>query len=651
MAPKPMPNGSAEAPIEVTSLPPVVGINFGDSFASIAEGLAECIANEDGERQIACAVSFFGEEMYIGNQASHQLVKNSQNTITGFRNLLGLKFSEIPQSAQSGKSAPVIQHPDIPDEPAYKVNILQPAPAPIPQSNHNSTFNTPLASHVATPRSEPIPATRILTVSEVATMFLASLLESAEDFLGRKVTGAVITVPTSFSPAQKAALEKAATDAGVHVLQLLEEAGAAVATTTSPLWSQTLPADRTQLVVDLGASSLALTLMSLRDGLAHILESSSSPSITADLIDAHLIKFFAADFTKKTKIPLKICPSDSVPDARAEAKLKLAIEHTKRTISASPGAATVSVESLKDGVDYTGSINRMRFDLVVRNVYASVSSSIIDLLTTAGVDAHDIDEIVYVGGSTCLPGLDEHIITTVGFREEVETPFERGTVVGGGVGDPTTVLARGCAVQAALIASIPDDEAHREIREAYEHGAGASNGVQATSRTVGVLLPGGDSSLGGVWVPVVHKETALPARRVVQFDVELGEQSKAVSLEVWEVKETIRIEKVALPKPELDEGEEEEDEEEEEEEIKHREIEKLTLLGVVKFDARLGIKPAGQALWGQKGAPKVQNKGRAKVITSTLEVSFIVDTTGGLKVEVKEVGEPSASGTLTVPAP
>ncbi|KAG6852897.1 hypothetical protein C0991_008294 [Blastosporella zonata] len=654
MSSKTVPNGSAPpAEVPSSSLPPIVGINFGNSFSSIAvftkEGLAECIANEDGERQIASAISFFGEEIYIGNQATQQLVKNSKNTIVGFRNLLGLKwvsrfidfidfidlsnrFSEIPQSQDSSKSAPVIQHPSIPDEPAYKVSILQPAPTPLPAS---SAAATPAASHAPTPRSEPTPAERILTVSEVTTMYIASLVESASDFLGQKIQGAVLTVPTSFTSAQKDALESAATAAGVHVLQLLDEAGAAAVTTTSDLWAAELPSDRTQLVVDLGASGLALTLISIREGLAFVLASSTSTDAAASHIDDKLIKFFAADFTKKSKVPLTVCPSpsNSIPEARAEARLRLAIEHTKRTISASPGAATCSVESLKDGMDYTGAINRMRFDLVVRSVYASAASAVISLLESANVDAHHVDEIVYVGGSACLPGLDETLQTSVGFREDVETPFARGTVVGGGVGDPTTVLARGCAVQGALLNGLGEKD--KELREAYERGS-KSNQVQATSRTVGVLLPGGNSELGGTWIPIVHKETALPARRTVRFDVELApEGQKQVAVEVWEVSELIRIEKIAAPP--LEDDDEEEDEEAADEEVKHREVKKETCFGAVVIEALLGIQTKG----------KTQDKGKW---FTTVEVQFVVDVNGALKVEVSEVGQGGAKGALSVAA-
>ena len=333
-----------------------------------------------------------------------------------------------------------------------------------------------------------------------------------------------------------------------------------------------------------------------------------------------------------------MCPSTDIQDKRAEAKLRLAIEHTKRTISASPGAATCSVESLKDGLDYTGSINRMRFDMVASSVYTAVADSIIALLASAAVDAHEVDEIVYVGGTTCLPGLDERICLGAGFNEEIETPFSRGTVVGGGVGDPTTILARGCAAQAALISSISEDA---ELREAFTRDTKA-NHVRAITRTLGVLLPDPaaekiDNKPWGLWVPVVQKETALPVRRTVSFDVGLTEASKRFALEVYEVKDAIRVEKVQPPKAEVDGDDEEEEEEEEEIEIKHKTVTNPVLLGALEVEALLGIKAKGKGPQAGKW-------------TTTVEVQFIVGIDGDLEVDVKEVGKDGASGQLRVPA-
>jgi len=202
----------------------------------------------------------------------------------------------------------------------------------------------------------------------------------------------VISVPSTFTDIQKDALEKAASDAGVNVLQLLDEAGATAATTTTLEWSaDNLRQNRTQLLIDLGSSSVSLNVLSVLEGLTYSLASSHSSFIGANPIDERLIKFFAADFTKKAKVPLTMCPSSPPVDQRAEAKLRLAIEHTKRTISASPGAAACSVESLKDGMDYTGIINRMRFDVLGSPIYTAVAKEI-TLLASAAIDPHGVDD-------------------------------------------------------------------------------------------------------------------------------------------------------------------------------------------------------------------------------------------------------------------
>ncbi|EIN03476.1 actin-like ATPase domain-containing protein [Punctularia strigosozonata HHB-11173 SS5] len=590
------PNGTADAPIDVNGLPTVVGINFGNSYASIAENLAECIANEDGERQIACAIAFQGDEVYIGNGAKQQLVKNAHNTITGFRNLLGKKFSELPHDKPT-VSAPVIQHPDHADLPAFKVSVGADA-----------------------------PTDRILTVAEATTLFLKSLLGSATAFLGKPVDGAVLSVPAWFDEHQRLALQHAAEAAGVKVLQLLDEAGAAVAASTASSASS-LPADRTQLIVDLGASALELTLVSLRAGLAHVLARASDPAVGGDKIDDALVKFFAKDFTKKTKTPLAVCPAADTHDQRAEAKLRLALEHTKRTVSASAGAATCAVESLKHGLDYTGSLNRMRFDMEARAVYAHVARAAARLVTDqAGLDPFAVDEVVYAGGSASLPGLDEALVAA--FGDALVTPFTAGTVVGGGAGDPTTLLARGCALQAQLLVHLGDADEDEEVRWAFDTNSKWTE-VSATGAAVGVLFPeekgaAADAALGGLWVTGVKAETAVPCRRAVRFDVDLGGgEAKKVGFEVWEAKEDVKVELVKPPKIEYDEGDEvpeDEEEEEPEEEVKERIVTKQHLLGAVAFEAKLAAKDKGR--WRTR-----------------LEVQFIVGADGAVEVDAWEVSD------------
>jgi len=512
-------------------------------------------------------------------------------------------------------SAPVIQHPEKADEPAYKVKILQPAPKPLPTSAVTSTVNTPAASKFGTPRSEPTPAERYLTVSEVNTIFIKSLVQSAEGFLGKKVEGVVITIPTWFDEVQREALIKAAEDAGVKVLQLIDDiAAAALQSITTPTFPD-LKQDRTQLVVDLGSSSLSLSVLSIRHGLIHPLASSTDPAVGADLIDEKLIKFFAKEFTKKTKVPLSlpVTASSSAVDKRAEAKLRLAIEHTKRTISASPGAATCSVESLKEGYDLSGTINRMRFDMEAREVYIEIAGAAKQLVVHAGLDLYDIDEIIYAGGTGCLPGLDETVLG-VGFDEErVITPFSAGTAVGGGASDPTTILAKGAVLQAKLLAEIAGDQ---DLLPAFDNGTEFAM-VKSTSKTLGLIFPeeGAEKgSLGGQWVPLILKETALPARRIYTVDVDLGESNaEKIGFEVWEVKESIKVELVKAPPLE---GEDEDEEEPEETEEKERLIERdRAALTSIVVPVKSGKKEKGR--WKTKiGVQFVMDEGGRVDITA-----------------------------------
>ncbi|KAB5593719.1 Luminal-binding protein 5 [Ceratobasidium theobromae] len=547
--------------------PAVIGINFGNAYASIAiinnEGQPDCIANEDGERQNAAAVSYFGLEEYIGNQAKPQLVKNSQNTITNFRNQLGKKFSEVTQAGPS-TSAPIIDHQG---EPAYKVTVLVPAPPP-------SVAPTPKATPLPTRPASPVPQEKILTVHDVSVLFLKSLLQSAVDFLGRSVDGAVLSVNNSWDDSQRAALKRAAEEAGIKVLQLLDEAVAATLAYSSapspenpshPLKS----GDKTTLVLDLGAASLSLSLLSSKQGLYHVLSSTHSSTVGGDSIDDLLLTHFGKEFTKKTKIPVALpCTTPGAPDQRADAKMRLAIEHTKRTISASPGVASCAVESLKDGMDFSGSLNRLRFDMLVDKVYAAVIDEVSKLLGSSGVDATLVDEVILVGGSAALPGLADRLAGLFGDNATIRSEL-----------DPSQVLARGCAVQAQLALASQND--------AFAQGVSAP----VTSKVLGLVFAGDDSAEN--WIPIVAAETPLPCRRVVRLPVPPGK----IGFELWEAVDAVDVKKVPV------EQDEDEEEEPEEEEIRTRIVKKESALGgcVVDVQGKKGAKFIVQAIVSVEG--------------------------------------------------
>ncbi|WWD00171.1 hypothetical protein V866_007080 [Kwoniella sp. B9012] len=563
----------------------ILGINFGQSYASIAvidkEGHPQCIANEEGERQIACAISYVGEQVYIGNGAKPHLVKNGKNTIMGFRNLLGHTYDEVDHTT-------ILTAPLLADSqtPAYTVDILvPPAPASKPASNPRSAA----ASGAATPNPaalEPIPSTKTITVPEVTSLFLSTLLNSATDFLGTKPSACVISAPTWFTPAQHDALRKAAEEAGIAVLQVLDEAAAVLVGYRVGLSEERKSRgllgkpeegdagenekrDKKVVVLDMGETSLAISVIQVSEGQYTVLNKGRDDKLGGREFDNLLLKHFSKEFTKKTKVALDLpCgPDASAADKRADAKLVLAVEHTKRSLSASSGAATCAVESLKDGYDLSSSINRLRFDGLASGVYRQVGNKLTEVVKEAGLDLAEIDEILLAGASTLFTGLQQHLSLLVSPTTPVTSTI-----------DPSEVIAIGCALQALHLETLEDglkvDDVLASIKEK----------VDVTSQPIGLVLPGqqGDE-LAAV---IVDSGAPLPVRRRVAIPVQ-GVNGK-VALELWEGKHEVKIEKVERPPLEKtdDDEEDEEDEEEEDEEVKTPITKKVKALGGVEVEVK-----------------------------------------------------------------
>lgn len=566
----------------------ILGINFGQSFASIAvigkEGHASCIANEEGERQIACAISYNGEEIYIGNGAKPQLVKNANNTIVGFRNLLG-QTSEPQEGARSAFGAPVEFGSS---GPVYKVEVLvPPAPAATPASRSAGP------SGAATPANrEPVLTQQTVTVPEVTSLFLKTLYDSATDFLGTAPTGVVISCPSFFNDNQKQALKQAAEQAGIPVVQILDETAAALVAYRVGLVEerkerdllgspeegdagQMESRDKTVAVVDLGETSLHVTIAQTGEGEYVKLAEKRDDKLGGRAFDDLLCSHFAKEFTKKTKVALNLPsgPNASVADKRAEMKLRLAVEHTKRSLSASTGAATCAVESLKEGMDLSASINRIRFDGLASGVYRRIAENIKSALEQAQLDVAQVDEILLAGASTLLPGIANHLSMLVAPTVPVTSAL-----------DPSQVIAVGCALQAYHLAQLPDDLPLDKV---------LSNVNSTTaSKPIGIVFPDssqeGDSSVHSVVIP---SGVRLPCRRKVQFAVAPG--SSKVAVELWEASTTVDVTQIQPPAAsdagDADESDDEQDDELEEVRTVSHTRETLLAAGEIVVDGRTDV--------------------------------------------------------------
>jgi heat shock protein 1/8 len=229
-----------------------------------------------------------------------------------------------------------------------------------------------------------------LTAHQVSVRYLSVLLSYATDFVGRKITGAVLSVPSDFSAAQIKATVAAAEEAGIRVLQTITEAAASLTAYHSTLVGEeekkSSGVDRNTLVVDVGGSSTTVTVVAVRDGLFASLATAHDADLGGDLFDAKLMDWFSKEFTKKTRIAL------AATNHRALMKLRLSVEVTKKSLSAST-TAPCSVESLEEGMDFHGSINRTRFDLLAGAIYGRIVALVEKALKEAKVDTLHIQEV------------------------------------------------------------------------------------------------------------------------------------------------------------------------------------------------------------------------------------------------------------------
>lgn len=253
-------------------------------------------------------------------------------------------------------------------------------PTPCHASAHPRESGTTVAFSIQDTDSETPSNT---TVSEITTRHLRRLASSASDFLGKKVNAAVITVPTDFAGVQRDALVKASEEADIEVLQLIHEPIAAVmAYDARP---EALVMDKLIVVADFGGTRSDVAIIASRGGMYSILATAHDYDLGGVQLDQVLVDHFAKEFMKKHK-------TDPRQKPRSLAKLKLEAEATKKALSLG-GNAGLSVESLADGVDFSSTINRTRYELLACKVFGNFTRLIEEAIKKADLDVLDIDEV------------------------------------------------------------------------------------------------------------------------------------------------------------------------------------------------------------------------------------------------------------------
>ncbi|KAJ3277489.1 Hsp70 protein that interacts with Zuo1p, partial [Borealophlyctis nickersoniae] len=328
-----------------TQGPVYIGISFGTLYSSLAllgkDGRGQTVANEDGDRNIPSYYAFTGHEELAGSQAKIQAISNPSGTIVQFRNLLGKKFDDEEVQHHS-RSLPmnIVALPTDATIPAYEVESWADPDAEEPVREHH-------------------------TVGEVTTKFFGKMKETAENLLGKSVEGVVISIPPHFEDEQKAALLKCTKDAGFQKAYAIHEpVAAALAFDTAPQFqniaSSSKP-DRIIAVLDLGGHQFNVSILACNDGVYTILASLDDYKLGGVHFDEILVNWVKQEFKRKTKM-------DFSDNRRALTKARAACEQTKRALTRQD-MAPCSIESLYEGMDFHGSINRGRFEMMAEPLY------------------------------------------------------------------------------------------------------------------------------------------------------------------------------------------------------------------------------------------------------------------------------------------
>ncbi|KAJ3276811.1 Structural maintenance of chromosomes protein 6 [Terramyces sp. JEL0728] len=465
-----------------------IGISFGTVYSCISipdkNGIPEAIANEDGFRQIPSYVAYNDVEVLCGTQAKQQALSNPKGTINHFRPLLGKRYFDLDNRTgdkeikEFGKAfrVPIVASNEDPALPVFEIE----------------TF----------PEGAEEPVISQYSVTDVTATYLKKLKDTAEYFLSAQVDNCVISIPAHFEESQKKALLKAAHEAGFKSAYELHEPVAAVMAFNNLGSTTQNKMDKQIVVLDLGAESFNITLISNHDGLYTIEDSVEEQNLGGNDFDKVLAEFAKEEFKRKTKM-------DISDNKRSLIKLQNACERTKRALTRQD-TAPCSVESLYDGIDFNGSIPRARFDMLAEPLYNKCKAAVLKTLKKSNLAVEKVDQVVLIGGSSRMPRF-QAAMKSLFPNADAETEFRCDI-------EPDEAIALGCAVQAQILLANEIDFDVKFEKKLID--------AEHLSKTITI------ASATGEHVPIIPAGTPLPVRR--QFTLPLGAKQTGIYLSVFE---------------------------------------------------------------------------------------------------------------------
>jgi molecular chaperone DnaK len=425
----------------------IIGIDLGttNSVVAVMEGgEPTVITNPEGGRTTPSVVAFTKSgERLVGQTAKRQAITNPENTIYSIKRFMGRRFNEVQSEI---KTVP------------YKV---------VAGPNGEARI-------VAQGKEYPPP--------EISAMILQKMKDAAEQYLGEKVTQAVITVPAYFNDSQRQATKDAGRIAGLEVLRIVNEPTAAALA-----YGLDKKKDETIAVYDFGGGTFDISILEVGEGVVEVKSTNGDGHLGGDDIDKRLMDWIVEEFRKDQGIDLS-------KDRMALQRLKESAEKAKCELST---VMETEINLPFITADASGpkhllmKLTRARYEQMCEEIFQRSVGPVKQALQDAGVSPDKIDEVVLVGGSTRIPRV-----------QQIVKDLFRGKEPHKGV-NPDEVVAVGAAVQAGVLGG--------EVKDLLL--------LDVTPLTLGV------ETLGGVSTPLIGRNTTIPTRKSEIFSTAAENQT------------------------------------------------------------------------------------------------------------------------------